>query len=49
MRMIIARIKKVYYYLIGIEWITSPIGETCSPVPIYIVEECHDKVSRNQS
>lgn len=38
MKILLAKIKGIYYRLIGIEWIVSPVGENCSPVPVYIVE-----------
>ena len=38
MKILLAKIKGLYYYLIGIEWIVSSAGEDCCPVPIYIVE-----------
>lgn len=37
MRLLIARIKGVFYALVGVDWIVSPVGETCSPVPVYLV------------
>jgi hypothetical protein len=39
MKMLLAKLAGVYYYLFGVAWIVSPIGEDCSPVPIYIVVE----------
>lgn len=39
MKLLIARIKGVWWYLLGIDWIVSPVGETCCPVPIYYVAE----------
>lgn len=39
MKNLIIAIKGILYRVVGIDWIVSPVGETCCPVPIYFVEE----------
>lgn len=38
MNFLLTKIKGICYYLVGVDWIVSPVGETCQPVPIYFVE-----------
>jgi len=48
MRMLLARIKGVFYYLFGVKWIVSPVGETCDPIPVYIVVD-DEQIQRDQN
>ena len=38
MKFLLMKFKGIYYHLVGIDWIVSPVGETCCPVPVYYVK-----------
>jgi hypothetical protein len=39
MKMILLVIEGIWHHVTGQIWITSPVGEDCCPIPVYIVEE----------
>lgn len=44
-RILLMIIEGIYYRVFRQIWIVSPVGETCSPVPVYLVEDARVKVT----
>lgn len=38
-KLLALKYRYISHYLVGIDWIVSPVGEACKPIPIYYVEE----------